>query len=401
MTSRERIVAAVNHRPVDRMPIDFGGTRQTGISVWAYARLRRRLGVAEKRPVRIFDTYQMLAEVEQEVADRFGADCVCLNRPSVAFGIINEDWKLREFHGGLEVEVPGGFNPEQEPDGTWVLKRDGHPIAAMPVDGFYFDRLEKNPGASHPDLRDWRAPRLDGATLEHFERQSRALHDGTDKAIVAAMGPPFELFYGLGQGGFEDWMVTFALEKAWVQALYGELVAAWLENLAAFRGAVGDRVQILQICDDFGTQHAPFLSVKMFRERLLPAYKRGLDWVHANTSWKVLLHSDGAIFPLIPSIIEMGVDILNPVQTSAAGMDPGRLKAEFGAQLAFWGGSCDGQSTLANGTPEEVAAETERNVSALSAGSGYVCASIHNIQANVPPDNIIALFDTARNCRQR
>jgi len=196
-------------------------------------------------------------------------------------------------------------------------------------------------------------------------------------------------------------MVTFALEKAWVQALYGELVAAWLENLAAFRGAVGDRVQILQICDDFGTQHAPFLSVKMFRERLLPAYKRGLDWVHANTSWKVLLHSDGAIFPLIPSIIEMGVDILNPVQTSAAGMDPGRLKAEFGAQLAFWGGSCDGQSTLANGTPEEVAAETERNVSALSAGSGYVCASIHNIQANVPPDNIIALFDTARNCRQR
>lgn len=401
MTSRERILNAVNHRPVDRVPIDFGGTRQTGISVWAYARLRRRLGLPSAPPPRVFDVYQMLAEVEQDVADRFGADCVCLNRPVVAFGIRNQDWKRHLFHGGLVAEVPGGFNPEQQPDGTSLLKRAGEPIAAMPADGFYFDRLEKNPGAAHPDLVNWHAPRLDEPTLEHFHRHSEALFNGTDKALVVALGPPFELFYGLGQGGFEDWMVTFALETEWVKALYHELVEAWLENLSALRQAVGDRVQILQICDDFGTQHAPFLSVKMFRDRLLPAYQRGLDWVHANTSWKVLLHSDGAIFPLLPSIIEMGVDILNPVQTSATGMDPIRLKTTFGSQLAFWGGSCDGQSTLPHGTPADVAAETQANLETLSANSGFVCASIHNIQANVPPDNIIALFDTALNYRQR
>lgn len=399
MTSRERIIRAVNHQTVDRVPIDFGGTRQSGISVRAYTRLRQRLGLRTARLPRVFDVYQMLAEVERDVAERLGADCVALNRPEVAFGIRNENWKPYVMPDGLRVEVPGGFKPQPDGEGGLVLTRDGLPIASMPAGGFYFDRLEKYPGALHPDLAHWRAPRLDGPTLEHFHREAHALFENTDKAIMAAMGPPYELFYGLGTGGFEDWMVTFASEPAYVEALYAELTGAWLENLHAFRDAVGDCVQILQICDDFGTQHAPFLSVKMFRERLLPAYRRGLDWVHAHTPWKVLLHSDGAIFPLLPSIIEMGVDILNPVQTSAAGMEPARLKSEFGERLAFWGGSCDGQSTLACGTPAEVAAETERNLAALAPGSGFICAPIHNIQANVPPENVIALFERALDFR--
>ncbi len=395
MTSRERILRAVNHQSVDRIPIDFGGTRQTGISAWAYLRLREELGLDTSKPPRVFDTFQMLADVEQRVAERFGSDCVGLNRPAVAFGLRNEKWKPYAFPGGLTGEVPEEFNPEPDGDGGLVLKRDGEPIGSMPAGSYYFDRLEKNPGATHPDLKTWRAPRLDGATLDYFHRTAAQLYADTDKAVVAAMGPPYELFYGLGQGGFENWMVTFASEPEYVSALHAELTDAWLDNLRAFHDAVGDRVQIIQVCDDFGTQHAPFLSVKMFREHLLRAYKRGLDWVHAHTSWKVLLHSDGAIFPLLPSIVEMGVDILNPVQTSAAGMDPIRIKQEFGSRLAFWGGSCDGQSTLTNGTPAEVAEETRRNIAALSAGGGYVCASIHNIQANVPPENIIAMFDTA------
>ena len=395
MTSRERVLRAVNHQPVDRIPVDLGGTRQSGISVWAYQRLRQSLGFAEKKLPRIFDTFQMLAEIEHDVADRFGSDCVALNRPAVAFGIPNENWKQFTFPDGLSAEVPGAFAPKPDGEGGLVLKRNGEEIATMPAGGFYFDRLEKYPGAVHPDLDTWQAPRLDSVTLEHYHLQARALFENTDKAIIVAMGPPYELFFGLGQGGFEDWMVTFASEVEYVEALYRELTDAWLENLQAFHRAVGDFVQVVQICDDFGTQNAPFLSVRMFRERLLPAYKRGLDWIHAQTSWKVLLHSDGAIVPLLPSIIEMGVDILNPVQTSAAGMDPVRLKEEFGGRLAFWGGSCDGQSTLAHGSPAEVAQETERNVSILSRDSGFVFASIHNIQANVPPENIIALFDTA------
>ena len=397
MNSRERIIAAIHRHPVDRVPIDFGGTRQSGISVWAYARLRERLGLGHSALPRVFDTFQMLAQIEPDVAERFGADCVLLNRPAVAFGIRNENWKPFTFPDGLRAEVPGAFNPEADEAGGLILKQNGKVIAAMPRTGFYFDRFEKHPGAAHPDLSHWRAPRVDAASLAHYHRQAEALFTQTDKAVVAAFGPPYELFFGIGQGGFEEWMMTFASEPGYVDDLYGELVDAWLENLRAFHDAVGDRVQIIQICDDFGTQSAPFLSVKMFRERLLPAYQRGLDWIHANTSWKVLLHSDGAIAPLLPSIIEMGVDILNPVQTSAAGMMPEQLKREFGRQLVFWGGSCDAQGTFARGTPAEVSEETECNLSIFTPASGYVCAPIHNIQANVPPDNIVALFDTALN----
>jgi uroporphyrinogen decarboxylase len=399
MTSRERILATLNRRPVDRVPVDFGGTRQSGIAVAAYHRLRERLGLRNRRPARVFDLFQMLAEVEQEVADRFGADCVGLYRPEVAFGIPNEGWKTWTLFDGTPVEVPGGFHPETQPGGDLALRRDGVVIALMPQDGFYFDRMEKNPGATHPDLDSWEPPRLSAPTLEHYARQAEALHTGTDKAIVAPLGPPYELFYGLGQGGFEDWMLTFASEPDYVRALYAKLVDVWIDNLRAFHAAVGDRIQVLQICDDFGTQRAPFLSERMFRELVLPAYRRGLDWVHAHTGWKVMLHSDGALFPLLPGIVEMGVDILNPVQTTAAGMDAARLKAAFGDALVFWGGACDPQTTLSFGTPADVARESRANLEVLGRDGGYVFAPVHNIQATVPPENVVAMFDAVRGTR--
>jgi uroporphyrinogen decarboxylase len=177
--------------------------------------------------------------------------------------------------------------------------------------------------------------------------------------------------------------------------LYEKLTEAWLDNLHRFHAAVGERVDIVQFNDDLGTQDGPFLSVKMFRELVMPYYRRGLDWIHAHTPWKVFMHNDGAIYSLIPSLIEMGVDILNPVQTTAKGMDPARLKAEFGDRLVFWGAACDCQRTLAFGTPEQVAAEVEQTLRVLAPGGGYVLAGVHNIQAGVPPENVIALFDTA------
>ncbi|MBI5770653.1 MAG: methyltransferase [Verrucomicrobia bacterium] len=406
MTSRERVLAAVNHEPVDRVPIDLGGTRQSGISVFAYARLTEHLVAGDVRGAgcariaarpRVFDLYQMLAEVAPEVAERFGNDCVLVNRRAVAFGLNNENWKPWTLHDGTEVEVPGDFAPEPLPGGGYVLRRGAEAIAEMPARGFYFDRLEKYPGALHPDLDAWEAPRVSAADLAHYRTEAERLCGTTDKAVVIALGPPYELFYGLGTGGFEDWMVTFASEPDYVAALYRKLTDAWLENLEALHGAVGDKIHVLQICDDFGTQTAPFLSVRSFRELVMPAYRRGLDWIHQRTNWKVLLHSDGAIFPLLPSIVEMGVDILNPVQTTATGMDPRRLKAEFGDRLAFWGGCCDCQHTLPRGTPAQVAAEVRAHLDALQPGGGHVFASVHNIQAGVPPENIVALFDTALN----
>lgn len=399
MTSRERILAGLSRQPTDRPPIDFGGTRQSGISVFAHARLRQHLGLATDRLPRVFDLYQMLGEIEPEITGRFGADVVGLNRQSVAFGITNDAWKPWTLHDGIEVEVPAGFHPDTDDAGDFVLRRGDEVIAAMPKEGWYFDRLEKYPGALHPDLDAWEPPRLEAAEITFLTAEAKRLRDTTDKAVVAPLGPPYELFYGLGTGGFEEWMLTFASEPEYVRRLYDKLVTAWLENLEAFHGAVGDRIDILQVNDDFGTQRAPFLSVRAFRELVMPAYKRGLDWVHQHTNWKVFLHSDGALVPLLPSIIEMGVEILNPVQTTAAGMDPVMLKREFGDQLVFWGGSCDCQGTLTTGTPEEVAAEVGAHLDALQPGGGHVFASVHNIQANVPPENIVALFDTALNHR--
>jgi uroporphyrinogen decarboxylase len=394
MNSRERVLCALGHAAPDRVPIDLGGTRQTGIAASAYHALKQRLGLDS--PTRVFDLFQMLAEAERPVMERVRADVMGLYRPAVAFGIRNQGWKPWRLFDGTPVEVPGGFDPVTEESGDITIQRDGVPIARMPRGGFYFDRLEKYPGAAHVDPDRYQPPLLSEQDLDHYHAQAEALYQTTDFAVVAPLGPPAELFFGLGTGDFEAWMITLATEPDYVRSLHEKLVEAWLVNLRRFSAAVGERVQVLQIADDFGTQRSPFISVKMFRERILPSYKRGLDWIHQNTRMKVMLHSDGALYPLIPSLIEMGVDILNPVQTSARGMDPGRLKREFGDRLVFWGGACDSQHTLPFATPEEVAREVEQNVRVLAAGGGYVCAAVHNIQAGVPPDNILALFDAAR-----
>jgi uroporphyrinogen decarboxylase len=394
MNSRERVLEALNHREPDRVPIDLGGTRQSGIMASTYHKLKQRLGIST--PTRVFDLYQMLAEVEQAMMDRFGADVLHLNRPAVTFGIRNEGWRPWELFDGTPVEVPGGFHPVTEPSGDLLLvDADGAPIARMPRGGHYFDRVDKYPGAAHADPDTLDLPLLTTEECDHLHAQAEAYWENTDRAMVVAMGPPFELFFGLGTGDFSGWMMTLATEPDYVRALYEKLVEAWLENLRRLYEAVGDRAQIVQFNDDLGTQDAPFLSVGMFRELVMPYYKQGLDWIHQNTPWKVFMHNDGAIFGFLPTLIEMGVDILNPVQTSAKGMDPVKLKQEFGDRLVFWGGACDSQGVLAFGTPEEVSREVEQNLRVLAPGGGYVLAAVHNIQAGVPPENVIAMFDTA------
>jgi uroporphyrinogen decarboxylase len=392
MNSRERILSAINHRQPDRVPIDLGGTRQSGIAVSTYCRLKEHLGI--KSPSRIFDLYQMLAEVERPILERFGADVIGLYRKEVTFEIANEKWKPWKLFDGTAVEVPGGFQPVEE-NGDLLLTRDGAPIARMPKDGYYFDRLETYPGAAHEDPKKIKLPILSSLELEHYHQKAEALYQNTDFAIVAPLGPAYELFFGLGTGDFSSWMLTFASEPDYVDELYERILEAWLTNLKLFSEAVGDRVQILQVCDDLGTQASQFISTKMFRQRVFPYYKRAFDWIHQNTKLKVMLHSDGAIMDLIPSLIEMGVDILNPVQTTAKGMDPKLLKESFGSQIVFWGGSCDCQDTLSFGTAEQVAREAECHLKTFAPGGGYVFASVHNIQAQVPSENIVRLFDSA------
>ena len=394
MNSRERVLAAINHQEPDRVPIDLGGTRQSGIAASTYHLLKQHLNITT--PTKVFDLYQMLAEVEESVLDRLGVDVVGIHRSAVAFGIRNENWKPWQLFDGTEVRVPSCFNPVTEPNGDLLLlDADGKPLASMPEGGFYFDRLDKYPGAAHVDPESLDLPLLSPQECEHLNAQAEAYQQNSDRAIVCAMGPPYELFFGLGNGDFSAWMLTLATEPEYVHALYERLVEAWLENLRRLYQALGDRIQILQFNDDLGMQNAPFLSVAMFRELIMPYYRQGLAWIHQNTPWKVFMHNDGAIFDLIPSLIEMGVDILNPVQTTATGMDPILLKQQFGDQLVFWGAACDCQDTLSFGSPDEVSREVKESIRVLAPGGGYVLAGVHNIQAKVPPENVMALFDTA------
>jgi len=394
MNSRQRVLAALNHEEADRAPIDLGGTRVSGIAASAYHQLKERLGLAT--PTRAFDLYQMLAEIEEPVLQRFGADVVNLNRPAVIFGIRNEAWKPWQLMDGTPVEVPGGFDPVTESNGDLLLRNaDGVPMARMPKGGFYFDRLDVYPGASHADPDTLDLPLLTTEECDHLAAGAEACRQTSQRAVVVQMGPPYELFFGLGTGDFSAWMMTLATEPDYVRSLYERLVETWLANLRLLYEAVGDRIDIVQFNDDLGTEYAPFLSVDMFRDLVMPYYKRGLDWIHENTPWKVFMHNDGAIFDFLPTLIEMGVDVLNPVQTSAKGMDPVKLKQEFGDRIVFWGGACDSQSTLAFGTPDEVAREVEENIRIFAPGGGYVLGAVHNIQAGVPPENVIAMFDTA------
>jgi len=396
VTSRERVLRAINHQETNRVPIDLGATRQSGICASAYYQLKKYLGI--KSPTRVIDLLQVLADIEQSILDHFGVDVTGVYRPEAnpGLGIKKENWKSWTLFDGTPVEVPNKFNPVPQPDGGYVIMRDGMPVARMPKDGFYFDRTEKYPGAAHVDVDQWEPHEWTSEELECVHAQAEWLHDNTEYTLVCCVNPPQELFTGMGIGDFEAWWVTLASEPEYVRALFEKAVSVWMLNLKRFTRAVGDKVHILQLTDDFGTQHSLLLSIKMFRELIMPYYKRGLDWVYQNTKMKVLFHSDGALFPLIPSLIEMGVDILNPVQLNAKGMDPQKLKQEYGGKIVFWGAAADGQGTLPFGTPENVAREVEYNVKTLAPGGGMVCAAVHNIQTRVPPENILALFDTAR-----
>ena len=394
MNSRERVLAAVEHRQPDRVPIDFGATRQSGIMAAACHQLKKRLGIDTETFV--YDIYQMLAEVEQEVRARMHSDAVAIFFKRVAFGVPNQGRKRWKLNDGTPVMVSQAFNPEIDREGNYYIRSSsGERIAHMPQGGYYFDSLETGPGAAHLDPDKWSIPPLPEDELRFIQQQARCWREETDYAVIAEM-PQVELFSGLGKGGFSEWMITLMTEENYVRELYEKAIEGMIANFDLYYQAVGDRIDIVKFNDDFGMQTGEFAHPDLYRSLVLPYYKKYIDHIKSkNPAFKIFQHCCGSIFNILGDMIETGVDIINPVQTSAENMAPQKLKDTFGDRVCFWGGGVENQRILPFGTSEEVAAQAAERVKIFKPGGGFVFGAIHNIQQNTPPENILAAFDTA------
>jgi len=405
MTPRERVWKAVHHQVPDRVPIDLGGMKASGIAVSAYDRVRRKLGFA--RPTRVLDPRFMIATVEEQMLQRLHVDVVPLDL-SIILGAVRPEsqWFSRRLFDGTEPLFPPETKIGEDAEGNWILlDAAGAPTSfRMPKNGYYFDDMSFNKGGPIDPSKFRPVADISDEHLRILERYAQQLHDETDYAIL---GWGFGIcFLGLSlitdrasnvtQGLPDQWMMMLMTDKETCHEMMNRSVEATIKCLRLVYQAVGDRCFAWGIAaDDSGTQRGEFLRPQLWAEMLMPHYKKLCDWIHAHTEWKVFLHSCGSIYNLIPYFIEAGIDILNPVQTSAANMDPARLKQEFGDRLVFWGGGCDTQRVLGKATPEEIRQHVRERMEIFAPGGGYVFNQVHNIQANVPAENIIAMFDAA------
>jgi uroporphyrinogen-III decarboxylase len=419
MNSRQRVQAALNHQPPDRVPLDLGATAVTGMSVSSVYKLRQSLKLDPPgTPVKVTEAYQMLGEIASDLQELLGVDCVGLGGAKSFFGFRYEDWKPWTTFDGTPVLVPGGFNTQPEPNGDILMYPEGDrsvpPSGRMPKGGFYFDTIVRQQPIDdeklnvEDNLQEF-GP-ISDELLSHFAREADRLWKESDRAIVGNFGgtafgdialvPAPWLKNPKGIRDVAEWYMSTVSRFDYVYELFTRQCEMALRNLAKIYDAVGDRVAVVYITGtDFGMQHGLFISPASYRKLYQPFHRRVNDWVHQHTPWKTFIHSCGSVIGLLPDIIDAGFDVLNPVQCSAAGMDPRTLKERFGAKLAFWGGGVDTQKTLPFGTPDEIRRQVRERIEIFGRGGGFVFNTVHNVQAGVPAENLVALYETVRQCR--
>ncbi len=403
MTSRERIIESLSHREPDELAIDFGGMRSTGIHAIAYNHLVRFLGL-KLPPPHLYDIFQQLAEPQAEVVERLGGDVVQAHQLRPAFGVsIGEGWKMGKLPDGSDVLVPAAFDPELDPEGNEYIWQSGMRWAKRPKNGLYFDQI------AHPyeqcetedDIDRVPIAPMTDEELDFLEREARTLYETTDKAILLPFGGNiFEA--GQLDFGYSTFFMNLLAERDLMHYYFNRLTDVYMENLKRLLPRVAPYIQVLQFGDDLGTQEAGQISAATYREMIKPYHARQYQYVRNHfPSVKVFLHSCGAIASYIPDLIDVGVEVLNPVQLSARGMDPAFLKREYGQALSFWGGGSNTPVTATNGSVEEVRRESRALIDVFAPGGGYVFNQVHNIQPGVPPENIVGIYDTAIQYRAR
>jgi uroporphyrinogen-III decarboxylase len=412
MNSKERVIASLNHQSPDRVPVDIGSTGVTGIHALAVEKLRDYFGL-EKKPVRIIEPYQMLGEVEADLRDALGIDVIGLSPRKNMFGIENngEMKEMRTFWGQV-VLVPPGFNTSYDEEGNLFIHPEGDlgvpPSAKMPKASYFFDALIRQEPVVEEDL----APEdnleefsdISDEDLTYWKDEIEKIK-GTDKAVIANFGgtaigdialvPAMNLKHPRGIRDIAEWYMSIIMRPDYIHEIFTRQTEIAIRNLEKLHAVVNNHIDAVFICGtDFGTQDSQFCGVDTLEEMYLPYYKKMNDWIHEHTHWKTFKHSCGAVEPFIGKFIEAGFDILNPVQISAKGMDPIHLKNTFGDRITFWGGGVDTQKILSFGSPEDVKNQVRENLRIFSRNGGFVFNTVHNIQANVPVENMAAMFST-------
>lgn len=410
MTGKEKIKQALAHKD-GPLAVDFGGSFQSGMHCSCVADLRRHYGL-EDRPVKIVEPYQMLGLIEDDLKDALGVDTTSLPPYKTMFGYVQEDWKPFRTWWGQEVLVSKHFSTKTAPEGTFGYPEGDEqaaPSGVMPPTSYFFDAIIRQEPLDEDALDP--SDNLEefgpaGASEQaHWRQQAKALEAGAQgRAVVmhtpgtalgdiALVPAPF-LKHPKGVRDVAEWYMTIAANPAYVEAVFAAQTEIALHNLHDLHEAVGDLLDVVCVCGtDFGTQSSTFCSPDTFRALWLPYYQQINDWIHTRTHWKTFKHCCGAVETFMQGFIDAGFDIINPVQFNAAGMDAKHLKKTYGDRLVFWGGGVNTQQTLPFGTPDDVRDEVLRQIDILAPGGGFVFNAVHNVQAQTPVENLVAMFE--------
>jgi uroporphyrinogen decarboxylase len=392
MTSRERVAAAFRHEEPDRMPIDFGSGSTCGIMGVAYRRLKDRLGLALDKPVSIYSLMMQLAVPDMEVIQRLHGDVIPLD-----YRYHSRFWKPWSLADGTPALIPDSWNIQKRSE-DWVVM-DGERVDLRMTPGcHYFDRVEPPLAkASKCDIDRWQMPPIADEDLEYLGRMSRELYDGTRYCIKSVpLGSIYEGAHALR--GIEQWYMDLVTDRPFAEALMDKLCEGCIRDFDLFHEAVQGRCDVIWVGDDLGTQNGPQISPALYHELIWPRHKRFYQHIKRRAQYRLVLHSCGSIMPFLEDLIEAGIDGINPVQITAANMDPHTLKERYGKRLLFWGGGVDTQHILQNGTPQKIRGNVHDLCAIFKPGGGFVWNPIHNLQATVPPENIVAAYDAAWEC---
>lgn len=411
--SRDKVRCALNHQNAGSIPVDFGSTAVTGIHCRIVEALRNYYGLAP-RPVKIVDAFQMLGEIDAELAEKIGVDCIGIGGPKDIFDLDTTRMHEQTTPWGQRVLVPEAMDLTPDMRGDVYVYAGGDqnypPSAVMPKGCYFINAIERQQPIEEDRLDPEDNVEEFGLLTEndlayYCAEADRAYQTG--RAVVASFGgtalgdvafvPGMGLKQPKGIRSVVEWYMSTAMRKDYLHQVFEKEIDIAIANYEKLWAALGDKIDVVLTCGtDFGSQESQFCSIDTFRELWLPHYRRMNDWIHQHTTWKIFKHSCGAIIPILPGLIEAGFDIINPVQINAKDMDSRRLKEEFGSQLTFWGGGVDTQKILPFGTPDEIRRHVMGQCEILGRDGGFVFNAVHNVQANVPVDNVVAMFDALK-----